>query len=97
MPKISVAQGHSLPREELEVRVEQYLVKMRDDKMKMVGFDFNWAADRKSVELTGNGFKGNAKVGENEVAIMLDLGLMLSPFKSKVEEGLKRGLEKALA
>lgn len=97
MPKINVAQGHSLAREELEARVEQYLVRMRDDKMKMVGFDFTWAADRKTVNLTGNGFKGSAAVGDSEVAIMLDLSLMLSPFKGTVEDGLKRGLEKALA
>jgi len=96
MPKIQVSKTHSLPREELESKVEQYLTKLRDDKLKSVGFGFAWKPDRRKIDLTGTGFKGEVTVGDQEVAIFIDLGLMLTPFKATVEDSLKRGLDKYL-
>ena len=97
MPKIKIAQSHALSREDLEKRVDDYLIKLRDDKMKMVDFDFKWKDDKQGVDLTGKGFKGFVKVADNEVEIKVDLSLMLSPFKGKVEDGLKRGIVKYLS
>ncbi len=97
MPKIKIEREHSLDRSDLEDRVEKYLVLLRDDKMKMVNFDFKWSPDRKRVELTGSGFSGETIVEDKYVSIFVDMKLMLAPFKKQVEDGLKKGLDKYLA
>ncbi|RJO67368.1 MAG: hypothetical protein C4523_09575 [Myxococcales bacterium] len=97
MPKIRVAQTHALAREELVKRVGSFLDRLRDEKLKAADFEYKWNDAQTAAAITGKGFSGDVKVGDGEVAVALDLSLMLTPIKGKVEESLKRGLEKVLA
>lgn len=96
MPKIELKKEHNLPREELDPKLESYLNRLRDDKMKAMNFNYTWKPDRSGLELKGTGFSGDVKLKDNAVELVIDLSLMLSPFKGTVEESLKRGLDKYL-
>jgi len=96
MPKIKINKDHSLPREDLNTRVEDYLVRLRDKEMKMVDFGFIWADDKNSIKLTGKGFKGAVTLTDSNVDIFVDMGILLAPMKGMVEDGLKKGLDSYL-
>lgn len=96
MPKIEISRDHNLPREELEPRIESYLTHLRDQKLKMMNFQYAWKDDRNGLSLSGTGFTGDVVLRPNGVDIVIDLSLMLAPFKGSVEESLQRGLERSL-
>ncbi len=96
MPKIKLSENHGLAREELIKRVDDYLSLLRDDKMKAMNFGFEWNSAQTDIALTGSGFKGSVKLSDSSVDVLIDLSMMLTPFKGKVEESLKRGLKKYL-
>lgn len=96
MPKIQLKKEHTLTREELDPKLETYLNRLRDDKMKAMNFNYTWKADRSGLELKGTGFTGDVTLKDQVVELVIDLSLMLSPFKGPVEESLKRGLDKYL-
>ncbi len=97
MPKIQINQAHNHNKEDIEKRVEGYLLRMRDEKLKAMGFDYTWSGDKQSADFKGSGFTGKIELLPNEVKLRVDLNLMLSPFKSQVEESMKRNLAKSLA
>ena len=97
MPKIRVDKQHSLSAEDVIQRVDDYLVKLRDEKMKSMDFNFDWNGDQSKASIKGKGFKGEVTLAGNKVGIFLDLSMMLTPFKGKVEESMKRGLDKYLS
>ncbi len=96
MPKITVSESHQLEKDELETRVEEYMVKLRDHKLKAMNFDFSWKPGKTGLDISGKGFKGFSSLEGNTVTMTLDLSLMLSPFKGQVEEMLKKGLTRVL-
>ena len=95
MPKIKVCEAHSLDLETIKERISAYLDKLRDVQMKSLGFEYKWAND-KAFTIKGKGFKGNGSISDSEVDILIDLSMMLTPFKSQVETSLNRGLAKVV-
>lgn len=93
MPKIKISKDHNLEREDLNKRVDDYLVRLRDKEMKMVNFGFEWAGDKNSIKLTGTGFDGSVTLSDDNVDIFVNMGIMLAPMKKTVEAGLQKGLE----
>ncbi len=97
MPKINISSPHKHDWPELTRRVEDYLLRLRDEKLRSLDFSFKWAdADKKKVTFKGKGFDGHVDLTPGEVSLHVNLSMMLSPFKSKVEQSMKSGLEKAM-
>lgn len=96
MPKIHIAENHSLSRDEIISRVGDYLDYLRDKKLKAMGFGYTWNGDKTGLTINGKGFKGSGSLSDSHVTLTLDLSLMLSPFKGSVEESLKRGLKRVV-
>ncbi len=97
MPKINISSHHNHEWTELTRRVEDYLLKLRDEKLRSVDLHFKWTdADKKRAEFKGKGFDGYITLTQDEISLHVNLSMMLSPFKSKVEQSMKNGLEKAM-
>lgn len=50
----------------------------------------SWNDDKTTANVTGSGFKGNVNVDETNVKIFIELGLLTSPFKGRVEEEIDK-------
>ncbi len=94
MPKIQISENHNISTEELFTRIDDYMARLRDDKLKAMGFQYDWNSDKSGLKIKGKGFKGEASFSDSLVSMMLDLSFALSPFKGKIEESLKRGIKR---
>ena len=89
MPRINLSRQHSIPPETLRQRIGVVEAKLRDQYKA----NTNWVDDS-TLQVDGPGVKGKVAFDAHSVAIDLDLGFMLSPFKGKLEEGLSKELDK---
>lgn len=101
MPKFTVEHKSDKSPEETFKAVKSFLDKgseiQKFDAKAQVSFDDS----SKSAQINGSQFKADMKVvaagGGSNVAITVDLPFLLTPFKGKVEEQLKKMLTKHLA
>ena len=98
MPSIDIKTPHSRKTEDVIERIEDYLLKMRDEKLKSLGFQFKWdrTGERRRVDFKGRGFEGFLAFNDLEVSIHVELNLLLAPLKAKVEESMRRHLDQSL-
>ena len=47
--------------------------------------DIKWNDDKTAASVDGKGFSGNFSVTDTNCKILIELGLLMSPFKGKVE------------
>ncbi|MBS7380475.1 MAG: polyhydroxyalkanoic acid system family protein [Bradymonadales bacterium] len=48
--------------------------------------DIKWNADHTAADISGKGFKGNFCVTEDCMKLNIELGLLVSAFKGKIEQ-----------
>ena len=92
MAKLSIEQAHSLPLDEVKKRLQE----LADRLSTKYGIDANWISDREA-SLKRTGVSGKIHVGDDKVAVLLDLSFALLPLKGKISERIERELKSALA
>ena len=101
MPKISIDHNSSLQASESYEKIKEFFendqdLRKLDPKMKATYDD-----KTRTGKVTGSQFKADLSVDENGpgsvVKLRVDLPLLLTPFKGKVEETLQKKLKKYLA
>jgi hypothetical protein len=94
MPQVTVKQSYSGDKKQVYTAVKAYL-KGRDTLSKL-GAEIEWDDKTHSAEISGGSFEGSLAVseksGKSEVEITVKLPLLMTPFKGKVEEELKKHL-----
>lgn len=101
MPKFTVEQKSKKPADQAFEAVKNFLSKdgeiMKFDSKAKVSFD----DATKTCKVTGSQFKAEMKIlpdaDGSKVAVMVDLPMLLTPFKGKVQETLQKMLSKHLA
>jgi putative polyhydroxyalkanoate system protein len=92
MAKLNIEQAHALPLDEVKKRLQE----LADRLSAKYGIDAKWTSDREA-SLKRTGVSGTIKVGEDKVAVLLDLSFALLPMKGKIQERIARELKSALA
>ena len=92
MAKLSIEQAHALPIDEVKRRLQE----LADRLSAKYGIDAKWLNDREA-SLKRTGVSGTITVGDNKVAVLLDLSFALLPMKGKIQERIARELKSALA
>jgi putative polyhydroxyalkanoate system protein len=92
MAKLNIEQSHALPIDEVKRRLQE----LADRLSAKYGIDARWTSDREAA-LKRTGVSGTIKVGDDKVAVLLDLSFALIPMKGKIQERIARELRSALA
>jgi putative polyhydroxyalkanoate system protein len=92
MAKLNIEQAHALPLDEVKKRLEDLANRLAAK----YGIDAKWTSDREA-QLKRTGVSGTIKLGEDKVAVLLDLSFALLPMKGKIQERIERELKSALA
>lgn len=94
MPQVKVKHALAGEKKKVYAAVKAYL-KGRDTLSKL-GAEVEWDDKACTGEISGGSFEGNLvvneKAGKSEVEITISLPLLMTPFKGKVEEELKKHL-----
>ncbi len=99
MPQVKVKQEIPGERKKVFSAVKKYL----DGKetLTKLGASISWDEKACSADIEASNFSGNIQVteksGKSMVEIAIDLPLLLTPFKGKVEEELKKHLSRVVA
>ena len=91
MPRIKYQRGFTLQRDEARRRLQGLMERFGEQ----YGFTCRWTDDTR-VDVKGRGVSGWMTVGSDAVSLELNLSLLLSPFKSRIEDGISRKIEQAL-
>ena len=91
MPKIKMDRSHGLSMEDARSKVEN----LAADLEIRYGIKSNWSGNKMNFKRTG--VKGYVELADGKVSVLVDLSMMLSPLKGKVEERLKKNLEEEFA
>ncbi len=91
MAKIHIKRQHNLSREEVRTRVDA----MVEDLETRLEAECAWKGD--SLRFERKGASGSIDVGDGFVEINIELGMLLSPMKKKIEQTILRDIESALA
>lgn len=91
MADIHMTRDHALGAEGATDRLKGIEPKLKEK----YGVTLAWTGHR--AEVKGTGVSGRITVEEARVGLELKLGLMLKPLKGKIQEGIERQVEKALA
>jgi putative polyhydroxyalkanoate system protein len=92
MAKVSIEQAHALPLDEVKKRLQE----LADRLAAKYGIDAKWTGEREA-SLKRTGVSGKITVGDDKVAVLLDLSFALIPVKGRIEDRIKRELVAALA
>lgn len=49
-----------------------------------------WNADKTAADVKGKGFDGSFKVTDKNVEMVMNLGLLTTPFKGKIEQAIDK-------
>lgn len=91
MPVIKVERKHTLGQDEALKRAHALV----GDLATRLNAEIEW--DGGEAKFKGTGFKGAASVNADSIAVNLDLSMLLSPMKSKIESRLTTALEEKFA
>lgn len=102
MPKFTVETLSSLNPEKAFEKIKTFLEKDPDLKKMDPKLTCDFNAQKLTGEAKGSQFKANIEVkklndSECKVLVHVDLPLLLTPFKNKIQETLQKKLSKALA
>jgi hypothetical protein len=94
MPKVQVKREIAGEKKKVFSAVKEYLEGR--DTLKKLGATLEWDSKACTADIEATSFKGflsvTEKSGKSTVEISIDLPLLLSPFRGKVEEELKKHL-----
>ncbi len=98
MPKVNVKQEISGEKKKVYAAVKAYLEGR--DTLKKLGATLDWNDKSCAGAIKASNFKGQISVteasGKSLVEIAIDLPLLLTPFRGKVEEELKKHLSRVV-
>ena len=101
MPKISVQHQSSLPAAEALDKIKNFFETDKDLQRIDPGLKCDFNPSNMKGQVHGKQFKADVTVSTQSpgcsVSVIIDLPLILTPFKGKVEETVKRKLSKYLA
>lgn len=101
MPKITVEHKSSIPANDAISKIKNFFE--TDPTLKTVDEDIKCQFDSSNMtgKVSGSKFKADVVVKNLDqgsmISVVIDLPLILTPFKKKVEEVLKHKLEKYLS
>jgi len=87
MSVIRISRSHSLDYDHAKASAEQVVV----DLAERFGVKYHW--EEETVRFKGAGAKGYMSVLPNKVDLKMELGFMLRPFRSKIENAISRNLD----
>jgi putative polyhydroxyalkanoate system protein len=90
MSRIHVRKKHSLGHKEARRTAEKLAQKLARE----YNAKYQWKDD--DLEFKSTGVNGQLHIREHEVEIEVNLGMMMRPFKSKIEQGLRAELDEIL-
>ena len=86
MAALIIEQPHALGRETAR--------RAADDAAHRLGMRSQWEGD--ALRFEGKGASGTIAVSDRSVRVEVTLGLMLRPFRGRIEREIREGLETAL-
>lgn len=85
MAKIEREVKHSLGIDGAKKAVQSILDKLQKEHGSLIS-KIDWNADKTVADIAGTGFKGKFCVSDDCMKLNLDLGLLVSAFKGKIEQ-----------
>ncbi len=92
MPKLTITQAHSLPLDQVKLRLEG----LADRLGAKYGIHSRWTSETQA-NISRTGVSGTITIAPSLVTVALDLNFMLSPVKDKVQRRVAQELKDALA
>ncbi|MCL2326691.1 MAG: polyhydroxyalkanoic acid system family protein [Proteobacteria bacterium] len=92
MAKIERDIQHSLSLEDAKAAASDIVNKVHEKFGSLIK-DIKWNDDHTVADVNGKGFSGKFDISATNVKILIDLGLLTSPFKGKIEEELDKYTE----
>ncbi len=100
MPKFSVQHQTQLEKNEAYTKIKNFFGSETELAKLAPGAKAQFKDASHSCQISGTGFKAEVDVKEatngSEIVVNVDLGLLLTPLKGKVEEVLKKKLAQHL-
>lgn len=96
MPKLKVVKHHGTTIEDAAGKTREVLDEFKQKNAAVIS-EITWNAAGTEATAKGAMFKGVFRVDAASVTCEINLSLAASMFKGKVEDGLKRKLDKAFA
>lgn len=90
MSVIDIHRAHSLDKEHAREAAET----LAKDLSKQFDVNYQWEDDL--LKFKRSGVKGQLDISENDLHIRLELGLMLRPFKSRIEQEIHSQLDQII-
>jgi len=90
MSSIDVRRSHSLDTEHARDAAEN----LARDLSREFDLKYEWQGDH--LDFKRSGVKGNLKIHEREIHVHLELGMMLRPFKGRIEQEINSQLDQLI-
>lgn len=91
MSRIQIQRPHAMDHEHA-MRVADELAREMT-----AHYDLEWHWEGERLKLQRTGLKGEVAVNPQDIGVDLELGMMLRPFKGRIEQGVVSQLEEVLA
>ncbi|MCK7543980.1 polyhydroxyalkanoic acid system family protein [Marinobacter bryozoorum] len=91
MSSIDVRRAHSLDQAHAREAAES----LAQDLSRKFDVDYEWDGDL--MRFRRSGVKGHLDISPSELHVHLELGMMLRPFKGRIEEEIHTQLDKIIA
>jgi hypothetical protein len=96
MPKLKVVKQHGTTVEDAAVKTREVLEEFKQKNAAVIS-EITWNAAGNEAIAKGAMFKGTFRVDASSVTCDINLSLAAVMFKGKVEDGLRRKLDKAFS
>jgi putative polyhydroxyalkanoate system protein len=90
MSTIDVRRSHSLDKEHARQAAET----LAEDLSKQFDVNYQWEGDH--LKFKRSGVKGQLEITDSNIHVHLELGMMLRPFKSRIEQEIHSQLDQIL-
>jgi putative polyhydroxyalkanoate system protein len=90
MPKVEMTRSHSLDDSSARAKIDELTAGLKT----RFNAALEWRND-KELTIKGSGFSGKVTLEPGQVRLLLELSLLMSPFKGAAEDHMKKALDKA--
>jgi putative polyhydroxyalkanoate system protein len=91
MPDISIVRSHSLPL----ARARAAAQAAADDLAQRYALSSHWQGD--TLHFQRSGVRGRIEVSDKQIALQIELGLLLKGFKGSIQQSVGKHLDTLLA
>ncbi|MBL9104474.1 MAG: polyhydroxyalkanoic acid system family protein [Myxococcales bacterium] len=92
MPKFTITRNHSLPAATIKERIDQLGERLKNKFQAKVA----WNGD-KELGVKGTGVDAKVTISDNKVDVFVDLSMMLTPMKGKIEGAINEEIDKVVS